>query len=373
MAVAHGSVADVTADVWDGLAGGAFYTGHAWSTYQERDADTSSWVVAVLDGSDVVAASTMHLVERERSAGYDMAALLGCGDRHVRLVLCGNRRGYDNGLLVAPGREDALALLVDAMASEAERAGADLAVWPYLDDAGVLALAPHLGDAEPWLLTLTAHFELPGSGFEDFLAALTRRQRSDVRRDRRRFAEAGRSSRIVRPGAESLHRVAELVTHVESKHGSTSEAATVRDLLAAQVEDVGDRALLVSCDAEPGLVACSLSFHSENELAVRVAGLDYAHVGDAGEYFETVFYRPVELAYELDVDRVSVGFGSLRTKRHRGAVLSPRWAMPLLGAADVGARAPGLHNVEVLTALETAEGVAREGCDSLLLRDLVSS
>ena len=367
-AVAYDSVAEIRASEWDALTSGAFYPSHSWSTYQERDQRSQSWAVAIFDDASLVAASTVHRVSDERSASYDLNKLLGCqSDANVTL-LCGNRRGHDNRLLAAPDRDDAVALLVESLALEAERVGAEFAWWPYLDDRSLRRLLPYAPVDEPWLLQLTAEFDLPPGGFEEFLFTLTKQQRGKIRRDRRQFAASSRRIQRGIPPADSLDRVSELVTNVETKHGSDTGPEVIRELLEAQVADVGERASLITCTDEVGPIACTLTYQGTTELAVRVAGLDYAEVGDAAEYFETVYYQPIELAYECGLETVSLGFGSLQAKRHRGASVNPRWALPLLEPSKFCPVAPRVHNEMTLAHIESTERIARESSDSVFLK-----
>lgn len=370
-AVAYDSVAEIPAPDWDALASGAFYPGHSWSTYQERDPRSQSWAVAVFDNGTLVAASTVHCVSEETSESYDLSSLLGCqSDAHVTL-LCGNRRGYHNRLLAAPNRNDAVALLVESLALEAERVEAEFAWWPYLDDQSLRRLLPYSPADEPWLLQLTAEFDLPPGGFEEFLSTLTKQQRGKIRRDRRQFAASSRRIQRGIPPEDSLDRVAELVTKVESKHGSDTGPEAIRGLLEAQVADIGERASLITCTDEVGPIACTLAYQGTTELAVRVAGLDYAQIGDASEYFETVYYQPIELAYEFGLETVSLGFGSLQAKRHRGASLSPRWALPLLDPSRFFPVAQRVHNEMTLAHIESTERISRESSDSVFIRSFL--
>jgi len=151
-AVALDTVRAVERKEWDTLAAGAFYPGFDWAVYQERDPGSVAWVVAVVERGRLLAAATCYRVVDEASPAYDVAAQLGGRHQPRATLLCGNRRGHDNRLLVVPDREDALALLVRALREEARTADCAAAFWLYLDDPSVTHLAPHLGLAAPWLL-----------------------------------------------------------------------------------------------------------------------------------------------------------------------------------------------------------------------------
>jgi hypothetical protein len=363
-AVAAHSVSEFPAAAWDTLAKGSFYAGHAWATYQERDPDCQSWVVAVLDGDELIAAATLHLVMREANATYDLALQLS-GERRPgdRVLLCGNRRGYDNRLLAAPGRPDGVALLWSAVCLEAARAECDAAWWPFLDDTSAATLSRLSPASEPWLLEMSAVFELAGDSFEDFVESRSKSQRERIRKDRRLFQRSGRTIREPNP-APHLLDVAALVTNVESRHGKPAESARIAGMLGDQLDDVGSAASLISCFDGEDMVACSLNFESSEELAVRVAGLADSNDGTGREYFETVYYRPIERAYARSRSIVHLGTGTLQAKQRRGATLRALWAVPVLDTKPWPIMDPHERARCVLRMLEQEEGVSTDRCQS---------
>lgn len=370
--VAHDSASEIPEDIWDSFGGG-FYSSRRWATYQERDPCSDAWVIAVYDVEHLVAVTPVYHVLDEANSAYDLPIVLGRTTPARSSFLCGNRRGYDNQLLAVPGRQDVLDALLQGLVAEARASGADVAWWPYLDDDSVGRLRTGAPMVDPWLLQVTAELVLPPGGFDTFLASLSKNQRGKVRRDRRLFAAANRTISCERADPRSLEVAAELVTNVERKHGSHTTSDVIRDLLEGQVIDVGDRAALITCRDESGPIACSMAYWGTSQLAVRVAGLDHDRVGSAAEYFETVYYRSIDLAHRLGLRTVSLGFGSLEAKRHRGAVLRPRWGLPLMASGSMDGGSTRGQIESSLARIELEERVTSDMCASPLLDSVLGT
>ncbi|MFZ5870322.1 MAG: hypothetical protein ACOYXW_07345 [Actinomycetota bacterium] len=324
----------------------------------------------MLDGDQMIAASTLHLVLREGNPAYDLAGRLGAErDPGVPILLCGNRRGYDNRLLAAPGRADGVSLLWSALRGEADRVECDAAWWPFLDDASATTLSRLSPAGSSWLLDMGAVFDLVGDTFEDFVGSRSKSQRERIRKDRRLFERSGRT--ICEPAPTShIREVSELVANVEGRHGKPSEVSRISRLLRDQLCDVGAAASLIACFDGDDMVACSLNFVSSAELAVRVAGLAASNNGRAREYFETVYYRSIERAYALKRPVVHLGTGALQAKQRRGATLRALWAVPLLDTMPWSVKEPEEQARRVLRSLDMNEGVPAGRCRSPLLATL---
>lgn len=353
------SVLDVPAPAWRPLAAD-LYVSRSWHRFQEIErADVSArCFLAYGRGNELVAALPVYRMRHQASKDYQLGllfpqALAGSGEQ----VLLGNRHGYSNSLLVHPGltpgeRRDACRELADAVLAWLDREHIATAWWPYLDHRSMQVLRPLLGDAVPVAQKNDCVIRLPGSEFGDYVASLSRGRRDIVRRDRRLFANAGYEV-SARRLSESVDIVARLGVETVRKHSGDIDAESARAMTAAQAKVLDDvsTVLVGSRDGQP--VAFALIMDHEGSSYVRTAGFDYARTGGAAEYFELVFYRPIERAYERGIASLSVGISSYRPKVLRGGTLNPRWALPLKVGAWPEAAARQ-HNKERLREYEEA-------------------
>jgi uncharacterized protein len=351
------SVRDIPDGALDPLAT-SLYSSSSWLRFQEteRAGVSSSYLLACARGGTVAAALPMYRQTSEANPNYLLqrvfpAALADDGPQ----VLIGNRHGYDNALLAHPGltpqdRQAAFAQLVGTALELVRRDGVKTAWWPYLDNASMLALRPLLGDAVPVAMKSDCSLRLTGTGFSDYLGQLSSNRRTAIKAERRRFAAAdyGFCGRRL---SESVDDVARLGVETVRKHGGTLDGETARNMTAAQAELLDDVSIVLTCTRQGRPVGIALVMDHNDTSYVRTAGFDYARTRGAAEYFELVFYRPIERAYSLGITNVSLGVSSYRAKTSRGARLRTRWALPLLVPAWPEATARR-HNAAQLNAYE---------------------
>jgi uncharacterized protein len=341
------------------------YNNPSWLRFQEieRAGVSSSYFLAHARDGTVVAALPVYRVTAESNPNYQLRrvfppAMAGDGPH----VLIGNRHGYHNALLTHPGlapgdRQAALAQLVEAVLEFVRRNGIRTAWWPFLDLAGMRALRPLLGDPVPVVMKNECALRLSGTGFGDYLDQLSAKRRAAVRGERARFATAGYDIRDRRL-SESVPDVARLGVETVRKHGGALDVGTARRMTSAQAELLDDTSIVLTCTCEDTPVGIALIMDHGDTTYLRAAGFDYARTGSAAEYFELVFYRPIERAYSLGLTGVSLGVSSYLAKASRGALLRTRWALPLVVPAWPDAEARR-HNAVRLRAYEQELGTLR--------------
>jgi len=341
------------------------YNSPSWLRFQEieRAGVSSSYFLAATSDGAIVAALPMYRVSAESNPNYLLprvfpAAMADDGPQ----VLIGNRHGYHNTLLTHPAlptrdRQVALAQLVDAALEFVRRAGVRTAWWPFLDLAGMRALRPLVGEAVPVAMKNECALRLTGTGFGDYLGQLSASRRRNVRVERARFAAAGYDTHGRRL-SESVDDVARLGVETVRKHGGSLDVETARRMTSAQAELLDDTSIVLTCGRQDRAVGMALIMDHGGTTYLRAAGFDYARAGNAAEYFELAFYRPIERAYSLGLAEVSLGVSSYRAKTTRGALLRTRWALPLRVPAwpDAVARK---HNLAHLQAYEQELGTLR--------------
>ncbi|MEU8528446.1 GNAT family N-acetyltransferase [Streptomyces sp. NPDC048629] len=326
-------ITHIHADAWDALSAQAgFYLSHRWLAAQQHDPTARVHYALVHDEDRLIAAAPLYVVESEPNDLYRVHELLP--DRApARTVLAGARRGYVNAPLVHPAltadrRRKALNSLVKAANSlaAAERAQA---WWLYVTDDAVAELAAACG-SRPTQLNQDARIPLPGSTFDDYLAALPSKRRVTIRRERRAFAEAGYELRTLRL-SECADAVGALAARLQERHGHPTDPAFMAALFHDQAAGMADTGLVLAAYTEGHMVAFSLFYQHANTIWLRSTGYDYTRLRNAHEYFNLVYYLPVDHAYAHGATTLHLGMESLRAKTLRGAIASPLWAVP--GAA----------------------------------------
>jgi len=197
--------------------------------------------------------------------------------------------------------------------------GPDLYCLPLLDD-GQYEVTAARRPADFAGERHDAHVSVPCGSFDDYVMALPRQRRVQVRRERRAFLSSGLvvEDRAV-TGSLGLAR---LLYQVERRHGAPSSVAWERDYLrgvGAAMAGAGT-ALVASLAGRP--VATTVLWDVGSHWRIRCWGCDYAvpEVRDSYAYFNLMFYEPISRAAAAGVSRLAVGTGSLEGKRRRGAV-----------------------------------------------------
>ncbi|MGW0671400.1 GNAT family N-acetyltransferase [Streptomyces sp. NPDC002746] len=322
-------ITDVPADAWDALTRQAgLYLSHQWLTAQQQDPTAEVHHALVHDAGRLVAAAPLYLVDTEPNDLYRVHELLP-GRAPAGTLLAGARRGYRNAPLLHPGltpgrRREALGLLVTAAASlAAERQARPW--WLYVTDAAAAELAAACG-TQPVLLNQDATIPLPGRTFDDYLAGLPSKRRVSVRRERRAFAEAGYELRTLRL-SECADDAGALAAQLQARHGHPADPAFMSRLLRDQADGMADTGTVHAAYAEGRMAGFSLSYHHADTVWLRSTGYDYARLRGAHEYFNLVYYLPIEHACAHGATALHLGMESLRAKTLRGAVASPLWAV----------------------------------------------
>lgn len=357
------SVQDLPGAAVDPLAT-SLYNSPSWLRFQEIEQRevAASYFVAYRN-AELIAALPVYQVAAEANPNYRLSRVFppaGCDDGPQ--VLLGNRHGYNNAVLTRQDlppadRRTAYAQLVEAALAHVGRQGVRTAWWPFLDQSSMRLLRPLLADVPPIAMKNECALRLTGVGFDDYLGQLSSKRRAAVRVERARFAKAGYTV-CERRLSESVHDIARLGVQTVRKHGGALDVETAATMTSAQATLLDDVSVVLTCTDEDSTVGVSLVLDHADTTYLRTAGFDYARAGGSAEYFELVFYRPIERAYSLGLTGVSLGVSSYQAKTSRGAVLHARWALPLVVPAWPEA-AVRRHNASRLRAYEQELGTLR--------------
>ncbi|HEU4730040.1 MAG TPA: GNAT family N-acetyltransferase [Kofleriaceae bacterium] len=227
--------------------------------------------------------------------------------------------------------------LVAGVADWAWRQGARSLVWPYVSapDTALTSALEAAGFA-PVPLTAEAWLPVPPDGWDGYLAALPAERRRDVRRERRRLADAGARARI--GDRADLARCAELRAAQRRKYGQLADADAELSRLVVLTE-LADHCLVVVDSTGSGRAA-PVSFCLFCRLGpdwhAMSTGTDYGDPAGRFAYFEVCFYAAVEAAAAAGAQRIGYGHAATFAKRWRGCEVQvvTAWAR----ARDPGAQ-----------------------------------
>ncbi|MFJ8387843.1 GNAT family N-acetyltransferase [Streptomyces sp. NPDC094438] len=175
-------------------------------------------------------------------------------------------------------------------------------------------------------LNQDAGIPLPGSTFDDYLAGLPSKRRVTIRRQRRAFAEAGYELRTLRL-SECADAAGALAAQLQARHGHPADPAFMAGLLHDRADGMADTGTVLAAYTGGQMVAFSLFYRHADTVWLRSTGYDYARLRGAHEYFNLVYYLPIDHAYAHGATALHLGMESLRAKTLRGAVTSPLWAI----------------------------------------------
>ncbi len=189
----------------------------------------------------------------------------------------------------------------------------------------------------PFHVTSTSDLELAGSGFEDYLGRLPRKQRTEIRRERRLLAGRGITTGQVEL-TEVLDELIRLRLQHAARYGRRVSEEKERGRLATLVELFGRESVLVfaAARADGAVLGFCVVLEYRGEWYVLDSGSDYGDPLHRLTYFEACYYAPISSAYERGVRTLHYSLGSWDAKRHRGCALVPRggWVKALTPELD---------------------------------------
>lgn len=164
--------------------------------------------------------------------------------------------------------------------------------------------------------------------FEQYLHRFTGDTRRGIRRERRRFKEAGLTVRRLDPD-HFLQLVVEQETSNWEKHGEAVDPRRLYRLRHSLVSHLGARArLLGAVGADGRVVASGIHLLGRAVYHAFTFGADYG-CDQAASYPELTFYTAVESALKSRCLTVNLGYEAYQGKVFRGATLRDMYAYVL--------------------------------------------
>lgn len=328
-------LADVEQPAWDRLATSSdarLYHSYRWLRAVHDDAGVEVHYVLAYDGDELVGALPIFDVAHEGNDFYTPARHQSALTVDGHWLLAGTRRGYRNGLL---GSADVLDPLLDTAMDIARERRARGLVWMFATTPTAAALR----ERGAGVAFETVDATITATSWDEYAAALPNRRLKATRRERRRFEAAGYDV-AEQPLAACWKRLATLVSHVQRKYGHSTTEEQMRDVLARQLEWLAGDAMVLTLSRGGEIVAAGLNYRFGDTLHGRMVGFDYPRLADAYEYFNLVYYLPIDRMNALGMRRLHLGIESETVKVERGAQLDPLWTVAIPVSGEVPAAAP---------------------------------
>lgn len=362
-------------EAWDRLAGNDFYACSGWLDFSANDllARTLTGNVHTRLSDGGTAAVPVTAIWHENNGFYQWNRLLdqaGLAPVAPQGLLVGPHRGYQTTLLVSDGsdRVEAAGALLGELAGLRERAAAER--WfdeerqdaipcfaMFLNSSDVRALRAAGVRAEPVLCAADAWIRTEADDWAGWMRTLPSRRRGElIRRDQRRFEEAGYGF-VELPLSECWEETARMSQNTQARYGQPADLWVLAESLRIQAEAMGDAARVLMCsrNGEPPVGFC-LFYRWGDSTFLKASGFHYDRLVDAAEYFNVTYYEPIRDALRGGRRWLHAGIASTDTKAMRGAEVRPLWMVDVFGTeADNGAiRAYNAARLRELTESSTA-------------------
>lgn len=316
---------------WERLTSEQFYSSGPWLNHCEMYPGVRMQRIYVSSGSGA-AGTCVTAYDGVRPANYDWTEKYGAAGVTApapRALLVGPPMGYQGAILRDSDSIELISKLIADLRDAAKHlTGQAESVAMYLSTQDVAMLRRAGIEAVPLLLEPDAWIELPSGGWEGYLRGLRAGRRNSVRREVRRFVEAGCtiSHHDLRDVYTLLPPLAESMA---IKYGYPGRALGFLEEFGKYVSATGDYARAALCWHGDELTGFCIYYVWGTTIYLRWASFDYAKLTMSQEYFNLAYYSQIRLASEVGAKRLHAGKNALLAKVLRGATLRPMWALSL--------------------------------------------
>jgi len=172
-------------------------------------------------------------------------------------------------------------------------------------------------------LSFTGELHLPGTGFDDYLAALPKQRRRSVRKEMETVEDAGVTIRR-RDVKECLDDLVELRLALKRKYGRTPNPDKERSSFHGLIDEFSpDELHLLTAEIGEQLLGFGLDIVYNGVWNGVVSGTNYDDPRSDSVSFCLDYYEPVRHAYERGVRTLAFGMAAWEAKRNRGCELVP--------------------------------------------------
>jgi hypothetical protein len=240
------------------------------------------------------------------------------------MVVVGAHSEPENALLLAPQlTSDEKMSVFDAIVDAAEYFGRERAarsvVLPYypISDAEIAARSAKGLVSVP---TNVRHIASMPATFEEYLAGLARRARSQARRRIRSYQEHGLRTEVLVDWRDRIPEIRALLEAFRNKHGHIDPDEVIREL-----NTDGIVSLVLGARSGDSLVGVCLAEGVQGRMVARAIGCSDQAPKGASVYFNLAYYELIRVALQCGVRHLDWGFGMTRMKVALGATASPRF------------------------------------------------
>jgi hypothetical protein len=322
------TILDADRSVWDGLAGpDGFYVSHAWLRLIEEDQKARTEYIVAHTGDRLVGALPLYSIPNETNHLYHPDHYRELLQIDGEYLVAGSRLGYHSTLLLDSAFLETrsggvLQSMLGYAIEHAAQAGFKGLILPFLTTSALRQLC-EVVPATVALESVEANLMSCPGGVQGYLARSRSRLRSKARRDLEDFAAAGWQVREQRLSSCAME-FATLFGNVQSKYGRPIPRDVLEWYLGRQAAILDDLSVLFACGDERGAVAMVLMYRWGDTLFSRLVGMDYPRLR-GGEYFNLVYYLPLDYMDAMGLNRLHLGIGAWQTKALRGSVMRPLW------------------------------------------------
>lgn len=309
----------------------------------KQDADprwTQQFAVAFKDATPVGVLG-VYIPRNGRSPDptYDVSAFeVLRPDDATRVAYIGGYRDFETGCAVSAylserEREEVAVELVRFAVRQALGQGYRAAAL-YVQDWQASAFSAGFGpQARTGPVSEEAVICLHGPDQASYLAALPGSHRSIVRRDLRRFTQAGLCSKVY-PADHLVKAAAPLITAVKARHGLIDHPKLAEYRLQRWMRGCpGEHVAFAITDASGELLCASFACGYQETLSLYELGMPVNRTSECHlAYLHALVYSPLAYAIEHRHRRVRLGLVAGPAKTLRGASVAPMWAFLLARA-----------------------------------------
>lgn len=166
---------------------------------------------------------------------------------------------------------------------------------------------------------------LPVSTFEDYVGAMTKGRRDNLRSERRKIARAGVEIQVEPLTRDLSEQMLPLEAQLYLKYGHESHPTEMARILHHQViEGFPGNAPVITARCDGVLRGYAAFIQAGRTLYSRDIGFDYTWEPRLPLYYEVLFYAAVELAARLGAQLINYSYAAEETKISHGCRLLPR-------------------------------------------------
>jgi predicted N-acyltransferase len=306
------SIRDLDEERWDALAGAELTMAHRWHRVMETS--RVAYQPRYLLAEDKHGPLAAIVAERSPSLGGSSWRTLLL--RRLTLIVSAPYSSRHSGIVLRPGASpDCVDLFLRRLSLHERRPLLGIANVATAELPGWKQRRFHPRPQPPYMV-----LDLPSPCYTEYLGRLPARARHELRRAKRRAAEADVAIRQV-PLEGSAVELYPLLAEVARRHGSVVFSP---ELFPALAREMDDRALVLAASANGQSAGFFLCFRQGTSLLATIAGMRYALAYPSSAYF-VLLDELVRWSLDHGIQRIYAGLSNEAQKQRHGFSPRARW------------------------------------------------